>query len=169
MTSNVAKLMVVSWALLSMQSVVAGPYWGASLGSTEYDVSEQVSHGMELTAGIYVAPNTALEMSYLNLGDIHTQSYYDLNVSGLTIAGKTFVPISDTLSVYGKLGWYLWSASEVYEYDEYEPIESGADLILGGGLSFMASDHMNVNFEYKEMDLNGAGSSNFSIGVEFSF
>jgi len=167
--SLVAAGIVVMYMMFASTVSAQGGYVGIAVGSTNYEYSDQVSHGGEIFAGIDLSPELALEISGWDMGDLDSDSVYDLNVSGVALAAKGSVPLSEQVSVYGKLGWFLWEVNEVYDEVEYGKLESGTDLLVGGGVSFATNEFLNVNIEYKEVDLDGMLAGNWSVGLVYSF
>lgn len=90
-------------------------------------------------------------------GDIH----------GAEIAVRGTAPLSDWLSLTGKLGAYRWQAGE---YPGWEP-NRGTDPIIGAGLLFRVAEHVSLSTEYEHIvDFGAHADDNLaSFGVRLDF
>lgn len=154
-------------------SAAAQVYIGAALGKTEYKDAEEFgvddeSSALEMNFGVHLQDTLALEVSYLNLGDV-TDFYLgsDVNVSGVTLSGKALIPISREVDLYGKMGVYFWEMDEIYRNQSYY-LDEGEDLIYGGGATFHLHQ-FDLNVEYRTFDLYDMGTSLITVGLSFEF
>lgn len=154
-------------------NAAAQVYLGAALGKTEYKDAEEFgvddeSSALEVNLGFYLQETLALEVSYLNLGDV-TDFYLgsDVNVSGVTLSGKAVIPINREVDLYAKMGVYFWEMDEIYRNQSYY-LDEGEDLIYGGGATIHL-DQFDLNFEYRTFDLYDMGTSLITVGLSFEF
>lgn len=172
-TSIVGKFAFASMAFALSSTAAAQLYVGGAFGSTTYQDADYFGVGdkstaFELSAGWRLQETLALEASYLNLGDVEDfELGSDINVSGITFSGKAFLPIAPQVDLYAKMGIYLWQMDEVYRSRSYH-LDEGEDLIFGGGLAFKL-DSVDLNLEYRTLDIYDMGTSIVSAGVTFQF
>lgn len=154
-------------------SAAAQFYMGAAIGGTKYQDADYFgvddsSTAFEFGAGWRFQQALAFEVSYLNLGDVQDfELGSDLNVSGLTLSGKAFLPIAPQVDLYAKMGIFFWEMDEVYRSRSYY-LDEGEDLIYGGGVAFKL-DAVDLNLEYRAFDLYDMSTSVVSAGVSFHF
>lgn len=157
-------------------TAVAQVYLGAALGRTVYKDAEYFgvddeSTTFEAKVGFRAHEVLAFEMSYLNLGDVADFSLgsdVDVNVSGMTLSGKAILPLSPQVDLYAKMGIYFWETHEIYRNRSYY-LDEGEDLIYGGGLAFRLTDTVDLNVEYRAVDLYDMGTALTTVGLSFVF
>lgn len=86
------------------------------------------------------------------------------DLTGISLAAVGSVPLSDSLSVYGKIGIFSWDV-------EFEGIssafdDSGEDLLYGAGLKWSIDDRWSIFGEYEGVDLD---LDIIQIGVSLNF
>lgn len=151
-------------------------YFGASLGlnsinknDAEFFDIEDESTVFETMVGVRLIDVLALEGSYLNLGDFRDYYYEtDLNFSGLTLSAKALLPLGPQMDLYAKVGAFFWSLEEQYRGD-YELVDDGTDLFVGGGALFHLTDNLDLNLEYKSMEMDKLRSGAVTAGIRFVF
>lgn len=154
-------------------TAAAQMYVGGAFGTTKYQDADyfrvdDTSTAFEFSAGWRFQPTLAFEASYLNLGDVEDYKLgSDINVSGITFSGKAFLPIAPQADLYAKMGIYFWQMDEVYHSRSYY-LDEGEDLIFGGGVAFHL-DSVDLNLEYRTLDLYDMGTSVVTAGVTFQF
>lgn len=164
-------------ALIGFSSAASAEmYFGAGIGlnsinnnDAEFFDVEDESTAFEAMVGVRLIDVLAVEASYLNLGDF--RDYYwdsDLNFSGLTLSAKALLPLGPQMDIYAKVGAFFWELEEEYRGD-YELLEDGDDLFVGGGALFHVSDNIDVHLEYKSMEMQELRSGLLTAGVRLVF
>ena len=154
----------------------AGPYVGVALGSTLYNEDDAAYFGIEdestafeALIGFRLMDVLALEASYLGLGDVYDYQYdTDTNFSGITMSGKALLPLGPQMDLFAKIGVYFWEYEEQYGSRAYL-IDDGQDLIFGGGATFHLTEEVDLNLEYRELELQDLQASLFTVGVSLVF
>ena len=166
-------------------------YYGAgsdcdSLGCTS---EEETSGGLKFFAGYRVNSYFAVEgfLAYLGTFDsyandnISADSYATADVGTLGIAAVGMIPVSERVSLLGKLGAHSWSAEgDIDLYDTWltdgyvgSYKVSGTDLMggLGVEINFGERAAMRVEFEYFQAntDYSEFGIGLLSVGGIFRF
>lgn len=155
-------------------SAAAQPYIGAALGQTKYLDADHFGVGresitFEIHGGFRLQEALALEMSYLSLGDVRYDYIgSDVNVSGVTLSGKAILPLGPQMDLYAKMGMYFWEMDAIH-HDHTHLIEEGEDWIYGGGLTLHLNNQLDLNLEYRALDLYDMGTSLTTVGVSFLF
>jgi opacity protein-like surface antigen len=151
-------------------------YFGASLGlnsinsnDAQFFEVEDESTAFETMVGVRLIDVLAVEASYLNLGDFRDYYYEtDLNFSGLTLSAKALLPLGPQMDLYAKVGAFFWSLEEQYHGD-YELVDDGTDLFVGGGALFHLTDNLDLNLEYKSMEMDKMRSGAVTAGIRLVF
>jgi OmpA-OmpF porin, OOP family len=164
-------------ALIGFSSMASAEiYFGAGIGlnsinnnDADYFDIEDESTAFEAMVGVRLIDVLAVEASYLNLGDFRDYYYdSDLNFSGLTLSAKALLPLGPQMDLYAKVGLFFWELEEQYRGD-YELLEDGDDLFVGGGALFHLTDNVDVHLEYKSMEMQELRSGLLTAGVRFVF
>lgn len=180
-TSTIPRIGFLLFLATFASSAAAQFYLGAAVGNTNYKDAEyfdfaEESTPFELNAGLHIQEGFAVEVSYLNLGDV--RDYYlgaDINVSGTTLSGKAILPLTPQLDLYGKMGIFFSEMNEIYRNRTYY-LDEGEHLIYGGGLTFHLNHQLGLNVEYRvvsleygAVDLYDMETSLTTVGLTFAF
>ncbi|WP_414828469.1 porin family protein [Alteromonas sp. H39] len=147
-------------------------------GEDDFDDDKDVWQGL---LGYRFNEYFALEGSFIDFGD-YGNDVAGASTDGYTAALKGSFPITERLSIYGKLG-QLWSETE-YNVGTFNNDYDDESLFVGGGLSFAVTPNFLINAEYTvydaELDAESAvediDDTNFetdlkqaSLGIEYRF
>lgn len=147
-------------------------------GEDDFDDDKDVWQGL---LGYRFNEYFALEGSIIDFGD-YGNDVAGASTDGYTAALKGSFPITERLSIYGKLG-QLWSETE-YNVGTFSNDYDDESLFVGGGLSYAVTPNFLINAEYTvydaELDAESAvddiDDTNFetdlkqaSLGVEYRF
>lgn len=160
--------------------VIAGNYWGLGLGNSSFDIrplfgSFEVDDG---TAFKFImgsrSNNTGLELDFSFASyDWTGVSNATHNVFNMTIAGIGYVPVTNGVDLFGKVGMNLWSTTVDFIGSTYDGDDS-IGLSIGGGIDFEVSSRTHIRAEYQM--LNGIGDgvdegdiSQFTINAVFNY
>jgi len=185
-----------SFIVLLSSNASAGPYIGASIGSSAADeVCDEESEGapygvpecegntyaQKLFAGLTINQYSALEAAYLDMGELAktiNAARVTAETKGTNISLVGIYPFGGTMNakVFGKLGWLLWNTTVV----DYSPgggtvDDSGSDISFGIGAS-VGGEHISFRVEYEilnevnvQYSPDGSTLSFASIGMVYEF
>lgn len=174
-----------------------GPYLGAAIGHAKLDNStldwleelgadtDNTDTAYKLFLGYQFNPNFAVETSYVNLGDYTASAVgadigadLKLGLEGFGFALVGTLPIQGGLSVYGKLGMFLWDGdvhfNAVIDGSAYRASagEDGVDPFYGIGVEYVVNQIM-LRAEFERYDISDSGEDftvdllSASIGYRF--
>ncbi len=147
-------------------------------GEDDFDDDKDVWQGL---LGYRFNEYFALEGSVIDFGD-YGNDVAGASTDGYTAALKGSFPITERISIYGKLG-QLWSETE-YTVGTFNQDYDDESLFVGGGISFAVSQNLLINAEYTvydaELDAESAvddiDDTDFetdlkqaSLGIEYRF
>ncbi len=140
--------------------------------------------------GYKVAPNLAVEGSYVNYGKTTTDGTIPAipginnveNAASVKASAKSFgasgvasTPITDELSLFGKMGFASWEKTATAQVQNVgannatisKDIKTdGVDLSLGAGAEYKINDNWGMRGEYEHV--NGLNANMYSVGAVFS-
>ncbi|MDH5764782.1 MAG: outer membrane beta-barrel protein [Gammaproteobacteria bacterium] len=165
-------LLITSYSANASDSSDIGFYFGAGISQTTLAVKQQNMAlaygtsptssyetnglGLLLTAGITLDEYLGFEASYTEIGSIALdngntqQKMFDADMFNINAILRT--PISENISIFGKLGVSYWST-----YDEdLNVMESGNGIIYGAGFDFNIYGNNNrtlrVDWQHQEFE-----------------
>lgn len=148
---------------LASASAFSQVYIGGSVGETDYDVEVDNGTSIELKGGYKFNENFGLEAAYIDLGDGDLEipgSSGSLEVDGFKFSVVGFIPVAETVDVYGKLGVYTWDSNAGID---------GSDISYGIGVAWGVADNLKVNLGYDMYELDELDADNFNLGLTYSF
>jgi OOP family OmpA-OmpF porin len=200
-------------ALLALCGLIAtsqamaqkGLYIGGSAGSSKID--DDIALGGLITSGTVDGSSTgfkifggfqfndyfALDLALVDLGKAkYSGTYFNAPVTGGTVDiwGLNFsavgiLPVSESFSVFGKVGLFAWEADakDTTGGFPFSTNESGADFSFGLGMSYNFTKNWGVRLEWERFMVGGGedaytgqpnstGSANvdlLSLGVAYRF
>ena len=169
--------------LVSFGTSHAQGYFGASFGQSSVDEDGfDDSNGYRITVGYNVNPNVAVEGSYTNAGEFDVEDDFlavleiiagvplegaSVEVDGLEFAVVGKAPLSETVSLFGKIGIFMWDADftiDSVSFGSVSDSDDGSDPFYGAGISFGIGQRVALNLEYLfyeasdgDVDVLGAG------------
>ena len=169
------RISFLALALLAGSTAWAeGFYAGAGIGLTKIEDEEggvsfdDTPLGFKLIAGYDFTENFAIEGSYVNSGEGEDSIMgvdVEAELTAFTVSAVGLLPVSDTVTLFGKLGLYT-GESEVTAFGiSADDDEDG--LTVGGGLRFKMNDQFSLRgeFDWYDTDLDTL----WSIGVGFQY
>lgn len=160
---------------------LAEQYWGLGLGKSSFDLTPLYG-SFELDDAIAFkfvfgnkTDNTAFEMDMSFASYDWTGTYGDAshNALNLVLAGLGYLPLSESVDLFGKIGANLWSTTVDLGGVHYEG-DGGVGLSIGGGIEFTFTESSRVRMEYQM--LNGLGDgvdegdiTNFMLTAIFNY
>ncbi|MEJ2405870.1 MAG: outer membrane beta-barrel protein [Candidatus Thiodiazotropha sp.] len=102
-------LTLASMFLLSSAAYAQGGYFGFGIGNATYseDDFDESNTGFNFYGGFRASENFGVELSYTDFGKQESNYYgYDasVEVTGLSLSAVGFLPVSDNVDLFGKIG-----------------------------------------------------------------
>jgi OmpA-OmpF porin, OOP family len=178
-----AAMMALSPAALSQTT---GFYVGGAIGQTTIDACGVVPAGLscddedtswKILGGYQINRNFSAELGYSNLGEITASGpggSLSIESNAWELVGVGSYPLSNQLSVYGKLGLYR-AEVELTSTVGISGDETATDLTYGVGLRYDFTPTIGVRGEWQRYGDVGGGSTGegdvdvLSVGVIFKF
>jgi OmpA-OmpF porin, OOP family len=191
-------------ALLALSSLGAAPqvlargsfYVGASAGWS--DIDNEIAFPGLITAGTADGKNTGykifggyefnryfgVEVSLVDLGKLKYSGSYlgvpvtggKVEVVGLNGSAVGIVPVSESFSLFGKLGIFAWDASwsDVTGGVPTKAQDNGANLSIGAGFAFNFTKNFSARLEWERFKAGGgedynSGSPNLTSSAKIDF
>jgi hypothetical protein len=133
----------------------------------------------KLFGGLQLHPNFGVEIAYVDLGDAsYSGSFFGLPVtggkveaSGFNLSGVASFPASAAVSIFGKLGLFLWDleASDTTGGLPFAASAGGSDLSFGFGLDYRVSANWLLRAEWESFKLEDDSARLISIGIVYRF
>ncbi len=132
---------------------IGGNYGGYKARGGDFDDENDLYEGL---VGVQVSPYLAIEANYTDFGSYGSSSA-SAEVDGLGAALVGQLPLTDSLALYAKGGWFWWDGDvEVLgvrrEFDDDTPF-------YGAGVRFRVSDALGLNVEYKRYEIEFDGGA----------
>lgn len=147
-------------------ALLAGPasaqlYVGAGVGGANTDVSKT---SWKLFGGAQLNPTWGIEAAYTDLG-----RYRGSNVESRSLAGTGTLPLSERMSLVGKLGA---SSNRVH----FAGSSNHTDGLIGVAIAYNVAKNMDIRLEYEDFGKLTDGSagdnskgSNWGLGLKYGF
>jgi OmpA-OmpF porin, OOP family len=167
-----------------------GFYLGVSVGTTDADEGNVVpllitsgtidgtSSGIKLFGGFAFSKNFALEMAWVDLGELNYNGtflgtpvlYGTLETSGLNMSVVGTIPLNPSFSLFGKVGLFAWDANmrDVTGGFSYWQTTYDVDISYGVGASFHFNRNFSVQAEWEHYEaIDSIGL--LSMGLVYRF
>lgn len=188
-TKNFVAFIVWVTILLAGSPASAGEfashgYLLASIGEADTDFRPTISDAIqdddtafEIGVGFAFNPYFSVEGSYQDFGEptgfagcppevfciaIVPLSAEPVEVTGWSVALRGAVPVTDSLSVFARLGFLSWDTSARTAGLN----DSGTDLLYGGGIAADFNERFGLQLSYEEAD---PGIETVKLGVRLRF
>jgi OOP family OmpA-OmpF porin len=166
----------------------AAGYVGISFGATSPDEDGfDDSDGYKLTAGYNANENVSIEASLTNLGEFDADDDLiaaleflsgiaidgaSVEVDGIEFAVVGHAPLSDTISIFGRAGIFMWDAEvkvDTVSFGSDSETDDGSDAFFGGGLRFDVGSQAALRVEYTLYDADDADIDFIGAGLDIRF
>lgn len=157
-------MLVISLMVLSCSNVSAAKtkYIGGGLGNATWDL-EPLGNELE-DAMVFRGFMGMREDNFGWEGELSFSTHDWKNTSGeashtaahIVLSGVGFLPLFESMELFGKIGLNFWGTSVDYQGDIYEG-DNGIDLALGFGISFNLTDKVMLRFEHQSLPGLGDG------------
>jgi OOP family OmpA-OmpF porin len=174
-------------------------YGGASIGQSSDSTCDSVADqagallgnidcptpsAWKVFGGYKVAPNLAVEGSYIDFGDASTDGTIPVipgvnavpnaaslasQATGFNVSGVANAPVTNEVSVFGKAGMMIWekeTTANIQGFNVLPTKTDGVDLSLGAGAEYKINDNWGVRGELEHF--NGLNNNLYSVGATFS-
>jgi OOP family OmpA-OmpF porin len=196
---SIISVFVLSAAVFSTSAFAQGMYIAGSAGlgmaassvKTDTDaglttlgyknLNTSVANGtaMDGTLGYAFSPNFAAEAGYFNSGTLAYSGTFtggtvrsDIKITGFRLAVVGIAPLSDQFSVFGKLGWGMYTNDSAATVTVGTVAVSASDSVkknsvgYGAGVMYKLVDNVSLRASY---EMIGSDVSAFLVGVQFKF
>lgn len=158
-------ILASSLALLaiSAQAQTAGYYGGVEMFNNRFTDHNSTTGG-GVFAGYRLGNGLAVEVNGNRIGKVDT-GVVKASVSQMSISAVYSMPVSNTVSVFGRLGYGGMRVSDADNArDRGVKLDNG--MIYGGGISYQVNKQVAVRGEFRkpEKDIRG-----FGVGVSYNF
>jgi OmpA-OmpF porin, OOP family len=160
------------------QSQDQGLYAGVNVGKSKFkDICgvpgvtgcDETDTALSIFGGYQFSRNFGAEIAYVELGKAHFVSpggNSTVESTGFEFSGIGTFPINEKLSLYGKLGFFLWDA------DLKGPTavsDDGTDLTFGFGARWNFTKSLAGQVQWQRYDVSDADVDVIGVGVLFRF
>lgn len=145
----------------AVQAAQRGAYVGIGAGSAHDDILDENESAFKVFGGVTLTPNIGLELGYVDLG-----SYFNgaLEQDGISYEIIGYLPITDTLDLYGRGGFFSWEVSTAFASN------SGTDPTFGVGLQAQLARNVSLRGEYQTfLDVDGGDVDLYSASFNLHF
>ncbi|MCP5077064.1 MAG: OmpA family protein, partial [Psychromonas sp.] len=158
---------------------------GITASSLDIDDADM---SFSLLAGYQFSTYFAVEGSYKNLGERSVtfagessnldqfyesaERIYPLSTDGLSMAVIGSWPLTKSLKISGKLGYYFWEADYTTNSGNTKVGSddvSGSDIWFGGELNYRISDNYQGYLSAERFEIDSDENINFSLGIRYFF
>ncbi len=169
---NYISLTLASMFLLSPTAYAQGGYFGFGIGNATYseDDFDESDTGFNFYGAFRANENLAVEFAYTDFGKQEGRYYgYDasVEVTGLSVSAVGFLPVSDNVDLFGKIGLMSWDAD--VGLGPYTGDDDGSDLLFGFGATFYLSDQFALRGAWEFVDLDEGELDMLSISAQVNF
>ena len=142
-----------------------GGYVGASIGQTDYDLTgfSDTASATKLFGGYNFNKNFGIEGTWYDFGE-GKDNGYTIEVDGIGFTGNGYLPLSDTFSLFGKIGLLMWDANIKPGTND-----DGTDVLYGIGGQWSLNKQFALRVEYESADVSNGDGSLISVGFSYHF
>ncbi|MEM6640601.1 MAG: outer membrane beta-barrel protein [Pseudomonadota bacterium] len=153
-----------------------GLFLDASFGRAQLDNEiaglflEDDAAALRFGLGYDFGNNIALEGTYVNLGEVESDILgpgNDGTTSGLVLAARFTLPVTETLSASARMGGFFWEA-EIDTLDG-EFVNEGEDIVYGVGLDFAATERLALTAAWDRFEFGDSDADVIWAGLRFRF
>lgn len=161
--------------------VLAQAYIGAGAGLTASDLCNDIAGpgvncddedtGLKLFGGYKFTPNFAAEAAWVDLGEVSASGpggSATVEADGFQVAALGMFPINPQISLFGKLGAFMWDAN-VTTSAGFTVGDDGTDIMLGFGGMWNITQRIGLRAEWERFDVDSEDVDFLSVGVQFNF
>jgi hypothetical protein len=158
-------ILASSLALLaiSAQAQTAGYYGGVEMFNNRFTDHTSTTGG-GIFAGYRLGNGLAFEVNGNRIGTLNIGTD-KLSVSQMSVSALYSLPVSNTVSVIGRLGYGNMRVSQANSFSN-RGFKLDDGMIYGGGISYQVNKQVAIRGEFRkpESDIRG-----FGVGVSYNF
>lgn len=195
--------------LVSSQSFAQGPYLFGELGQSSTDVgpvpagftADDTDTSFNIGLGYGLTDNFAIEGGYTDLGEASISTSAPINgtylgssvsvdgtlgadLSGFTLGAKLGVPLSDTVSLYGRAGFFFWESDASisgtvtvdgasYTGSSSAKLDDGVDEYFGAGVEVQLTEALALTASVTRYSIDllqdSADVDSVALGLKVAF
>jgi OmpA-OmpF porin, OOP family len=182
---SVLAALALTASMAARADVQPGFYMGAGVGSTKIDDDgfddidfDDSDTGFKVFGGYSFNQNFAIEASYFDFGeasgsfdDFGDSVNFDVGVSGFGVFAVGMLPLGDTFSLFGKLGYASYDIDahvDIVGVGSGSSSDSQSDMMYGAGgaLSF---GQFAVRAEFESINVDGGDANMISVSGLYRF
>ncbi len=162
-TTILFKILLLLPLLTNAQLVQGEGYAGASMGVPIYDKLNKTDVGYKIYGGYMLYDYLGLDIAYVNLGNPKSGNG-NLEASGANVAAILRFLINRQISLFGKLGSFVWDTK-----NPSGSSDNGNSLSFGAGASFNARDNIFIHGEIEKFETSNESIIMYSLGLKVAF
>ena len=182
---SVFAALALTAAMAAQADVQPGFYMGAGIGSTKIDDDgfddaginfDDSDTGFKVFGGYSFNQNFAIEATYFDLGEASGSfgvgDNFDVGISGFGVSAVGVLPLSDTFSLFGKLGFAsydLEAHATVSGFGSGSDSSSESDLTYGVGAALSVGPQWELRAEYEAINVDDGDANMISVGAMYHF
>lgn len=165
----------------SIAAADSGLYVGAGIGSASvaedfagFEIDDD-TEAYRLLGGLQFGDTFGLEAGYQNFGDFvetfqlgNTTAVSRLSADGWTFGGTLGFPLTDTMSLFGRGGIFVWDA-DVEINGIREAVDDDSNPYYGVGAKVGFTPNFSLVGDWTRYELDDVDSDVISIGFEYRF
>lgn len=172
-------------ALVALSPIAAlaesGLYVGGSIGSATLTedlngfIIDSDSTPYRFTLGLQLTDLFAIEGGYHNFGTFKDRYTVggepvdiELQADGITLGVAAGLPVSETLSLFGRAGAFFWDGDALVDSIR-QPSENDTNVYYGGGATVSVTDRLNLVGDWTRYELETTESDVISLGFTYRF
>lgn len=159
----------------------AGLFFGGAMGSASVDdrvddfaIDDDVL-AWRAFGGLSFGRLLAVEAGYQDFGEIDrtfdlggTTAVSNLSADGWTLGGRVDLPLSRSVSLFGRGGVFAWQAD--IEVDGVRrAFDDDSNPYYGAGAAVMLSPRLSLLGDWTRYELDEADADVFALGIEYRF
>lgn len=119
--------------------------------------------GLKIFGGLELNKNLSLEISYIDLGETtYSGSFFGtpvtngkIEITGLNFGIVGMLPVNPSLSVLGRVGFFVWDAdaSDITGGIPFSASDDGTDLSFGFGVNYNFTKQIGARAEWERFDV----------------
>lgn len=142
----------------------AGGAWGAyRIDEGDLDDNDDM---LKAFGGVQLNPWFGVEGSWVDFNRLNSDNS-NFEADGKGLAAVFTMPLSDTSSIYGKLGNFWWEADSTL--GGAVASGDGDDLFFGGGFKFSFNKLLALRLEVERYEVNNVDLDTATVGLQFNF
>ena len=163
-------LVAVSAVALSAPTFAQGFYIGAGVSQAFIDENgfDEDDTGGKIFGGYNFNDYFAIEGAYFDLGDI-SDGNNSAEIDGVSLAVVGKVPVSNSFSVFGKVGGHEWDADTTGGISGQASSSGDSDAFYGIGAEYRINQSISLRGEIERYEVEDIDVDVATVGISFHF